>query len=623
MRKIVLFIVALTSVLTLRSQSLLVEDFSNGIPSDWTMFNDENISYNTSYRNAWVLNTQRGNNAPCVASTSWFSSVSQADRWLITPALTIPTANYKLVFEAAALEDAYPDGFEIRISTNGDSLRSNFEDSAVLSVARCSSSWTEYMVDLSSYVGQTIHIAFIQNSLDMNLLMLDNIYVGIPAQNAIALRQLYIPSSAKIDTPVEIRGMIVNRGTANLTGFNVQYTVNGILQGDIHVGNINIPHGGSYTFTCSPNFIAAYMNKYHITVTAYYPNGVDDDPSDNSLATDIVVFDSALLVNRTNLVELMLLDSCGICPTAWQQAEMATTMANGNYIMMAYHGGSGSDALTNESSRILDSLYNSDNHFVPAIAYNRARLSTNFPGPLMGISSTVDQIGELMNRANALPNFVYMQWDNTEYDETSRTFTGSLSGHFTYQAPYANPKLDIYLVEDSVLMPQATSSGWNREYRHAQIVRGIVASYPFPNADSTHTFNYNINYQLPESNRAWRCRLVAVMANNDPADANNNEVSTAVVTDRFPASYIGIDQVGVGTTIDLYPNPASQITNIEANSPIHHLVVLNARGQQVFSTHYIEGNNYQLDVSHYPQGLYLLRVETATGVSLQKLTVVR
>lgn len=622
MRKIILLflLVTLIPLCNINGQTLLSEDFSNGIPSDWTMFGDDNVAYNPSYRQPWVLNTQRGNNAPCAASTSWFNSVNQADRWLITSGMTIPATGYKLIFDVAALEDAYPDGIAVRISTQGNTDRSMFEDTAVFSVARCSSNWTEYTIDLSAYAGKSIHIAFVQQSLDMNLIMIDNIFVGIPAANALSLRQLYIPSSCQLNTPVELRGRVVNTGTANLTSFGVQYTVNGVLRGENYVSNINIPHGGSYTFTCSPNFSSSVMDKYHIVVSVHHPNGTDDDISDNSMEGDIVVFDSALLMPRTNLVELMLLDSCGSCPGAWQQAEMAIERAEGDYLMLAHHGGAGTDALTVEDDTWLDSLYNSPNRFVPAIAYNRARLSPLFPGPWTGVSSTMDELTDMMNSSNALPNFLYMQWNNAVFDETSRTFTGSLSGHFTYRAPYANPKLDIYLVEDSVLMPQATASGWNRSYRHAQVSRGVVSTLPIMGNNS---FQHDVSFQLPATNKAWRCRLVAVVANNDPADANNNEVSTAVATDRFAASYIGIDQTGAAATIDLYPNPAATTATIEANSNIRSLTVMDAMGQRVYSNNNVEGSTIRLDVSRYPQGLYMVRVETTTGVTIHKMTVVR
>ncbi len=128
---------------------------------------------------AWAIFTGSSNVSPigtqCAISQSWFSSGSvAANRWMITPAIELGT-NVYLQWDARAYESAYPDGYEIKLSTTNNNTES-FTATLFSTVSEVGD-WTNHVIDLSEYLDETVYIAFIQNSNDMNIIMIDNIKI--------------------------------------------------------------------------------------------------------------------------------------------------------------------------------------------------------------------------------------------------------------------------------------------------------------------------------------------------------------------------------------------------------------------------------------------------------------
>ena len=71
-------------------------------------------------------------------------------------------------------------------------------------------------------------------------------------------------------------------------------------------------------------------------------------------------------------------------------------------------------------------------------------------------------------------------------------------------------------------------------------------------------------------------------------------------------------------SILLYPNPTNGLLNVSGNGTMH-ITVSNLFGQQVSETS--AENSTILDLSNYGQGIYLVRIESAEGVFMQKVSV--
>ena len=70
--------------------------------------------------------------------------------------------------------------------------------------------------------------------------------------------------------------------------------------------------------------------------------------------------------------------------------------------------------------------------------------------------------------------------------------------------------------------------------------------------------------------------------------------------------------------IDVYPNPTNGLLNIEGQGTMH-ITVSNLLGQKILEIN-AEGNA-SFDLSRYESGMYLVRIETENGVTVQKVNV--
>ncbi len=70
------------------------------------------------------------------------------------------------------------------------------------------------------------------------------------------------------------------------------------------------------------------------------------------------------------------------------------------------------------------------------------------------------------------------------------------------------------------------------------------------------------------------------------------------------------------TSFSLYPNPTSNFINISANKVIDEVSIYSAEGKllQTFN-----GNITQIDISHYPKGVYLLGIQSGKITKTQKV----
>lgn len=162
------------------SQVIFQENFQSGnMPSTFTLINDNNTvnsAIAALFPDAWNVRPEPADTTnKAAASTSWFTTVAPADRWMITPQIT-PTANSVLSWRGKAQDPSYPDGYAVKISTTGKN-KADFTVN-VFSIGAETTTWSNRTFNLASYAGQPIYVAFIQNSTDMFYILIDDITVG-------------------------------------------------------------------------------------------------------------------------------------------------------------------------------------------------------------------------------------------------------------------------------------------------------------------------------------------------------------------------------------------------------------------------------------------------------------
>ena len=70
--------------------------------------------------------------------------------------------------------------------------------------------------------------------------------------------------------------------------------------------------------------------------------------------------------------------------------------------------------------------------------------------------------------------------------------------------------------------------------------------------------------------------------------------------------------------IELYPNPTSNIVNIQSNSKIKSVQVYNMNGQMLMNQT-IQNQNAEINVAGYNSGTYIVKVETDSGIHTHKI----
>ncbi len=163
--------------------TLLSTDFQSGIPLSYTMLdqdaNTEDQSM-TEYLNqaAWISISDPDSATNFVASaTSFFSPIDTADRWLITPSLTLGSFGNKISWKAKSHDPSFPDDYLVLISHTDASVTS-FTDT-IGAIEEENFEWTTRSVDLSQagYDDSTVYIAFVLRTFDGYKLYLDDILI--------------------------------------------------------------------------------------------------------------------------------------------------------------------------------------------------------------------------------------------------------------------------------------------------------------------------------------------------------------------------------------------------------------------------------------------------------------
>ena len=154
----------------------------NGPLSQWTLYNQDNLTPNTAVNfvnGAWVQSLSEFDNNVAL-STSWYTPAGASNDWMVSPAITLPTGSSTLYWQARAYDATYPDSYKVYVSSAGNAI-SNFTTPSVTvgngTSTGESNTWQNKSLDLTSFAGQTIYIAFQNFSNDMFLLEVDNVYV--------------------------------------------------------------------------------------------------------------------------------------------------------------------------------------------------------------------------------------------------------------------------------------------------------------------------------------------------------------------------------------------------------------------------------------------------------------
>ena len=289
MKKLLTLALILTTAIG--QAQIFSEDFNAGIPATFTLTDVDGLTPNNpDFTSAFVAMTGL-TGQDCAASTSWFvPTAGVADDWMVTPAIILPNtaAPISLQFDALGYEPNFQDGVEVYVSTTG-ATPADFTGTALYNSTATgeTTTWTTRSIDLTSYAGQTIYIAFRNNSNDKNILGIDNIVVIELLDDNAELVSANIDNIIAGNRTVDI--IVKNIGGTTINSLNIEWDFNGGAVTSLPINGLNLATGQTHTETINLGPLAI-GGPYAFNSTVTLVNGnTDPDMSNNSIATSYTI----------------------------------------------------------------------------------------------------------------------------------------------------------------------------------------------------------------------------------------------------------------------------------------------------------------------------------------------
>jgi hypothetical protein len=124
------------------------------------------------------------------------------------------------------------------------------------------------------------------------------------------------------------------------------------------------------------------------------------------------------------------------------------------------------------------------------------------------------------------------------------------------------------------------------------------------------------NYTVKE----WKLNDAVVAGNATNTYTLSGLSANATVTVEF-RSTVGVSEIDQNG-VNIYPNPSNGVVNIEMNTPISKVTVVDVKGTVVIES-VLNNNTGTLNTSTLANGIYFLRIVTTSGVITKQIQVVK
>ncbi|MDO4158981.1 MAG: choice-of-anchor J domain-containing protein [Prevotellaceae bacterium] len=232
MKKLILLCTAAIMASAANAQiTYLATDFTDGIPSTFTLHDEDGRTPSTDMQNLgfavgtpWITveEGKEGNRVAC--STSWYKNAGQSDDWMITDAITIDSEKAVLSWRSRASDKDYRDGFTVYVSETGTDVADFDKTTNLYTTSKENYDWTEHTVSLSAYAGKTIYIAFVNDSKDKTCLYVDDLFVGVPSNVGLTTNLKRVINEYG---EITVSGKAMNTGDNEISGFTIGYDIDG------------------------------------------------------------------------------------------------------------------------------------------------------------------------------------------------------------------------------------------------------------------------------------------------------------------------------------------------------------------------------------------------------------
>ena len=271
--------------------------------------------------------------------TSAFTPAGRANAWMVTTPIQIPSTGCSLSWKSESYEPTAPDGLKVFVSTQGGNPETDFTDEPVWQTEAESAGasnnldgeWNEHSLSLDAYAGQTIWIAFVNQTYNGLILCIDDIRVSFDA--AFTVESGLPDMTTEAELPV--RGTLL--AESDISAFTAYFrdatgrTVSATFDG------LSLHDGDAYEFSLPATLPLADEGHYvGYDLWAAVEGTVAVGVSDSTVRTPFVPGKRVVIEEGTGAW-------CGWCPLGILAIENLQAVYPDNFIPIAVHN---DDAMT-------------------------------------------------------------------------------------------------------------------------------------------------------------------------------------------------------------------------------------------------------------------------------------
>lgn len=648
MKKLLLAPALMLAMSSAKAQ-LALENFNGtGLPAGWTTFNDANnpdptlftASGVTALKAAGWIQDNRATGDKMMLTTSIFSPVGISDRWLVSPAFNVTSADMYINWEAVELtrRTGKNDLIEVWVSTTGGATKADFT-TKLTSFAPDVTAWTFGRTSLGAFNGMNIKVAFRNVGNDAGVPGLDNVQTTIIAPFTDLALTSVSPAAgssgtfAAVGAGVPISGNVKNNGTTNITSYTVNYKVGtAAVITETKTPATPIAPLGTASFSFTPTVTAtAATQDVKIWITA----GSDVIYTNDTMKTTVTGYTKKPV--KKMLAEEGTGTWCQWCPRGAIYMDSAYHKYPNNFSFVAVHNSSSdpmqvptydayvSSKVSGYPSLLVDRNLNGD----PSQIFDYyTAAKDNFGLADIAVSKTNTGLAYTF-KATVTPAI------NTSGDYrlalvlTEDRVSGTAAGYAQKNAyagggagPMGNAEFNFATLPSTV--PAATM-------KYDFVARGI---YPSPTGaagslPATMVSGTAYNYTFPAVTipATWNVlkmkAIVMLISNADGKVLNTQNIPLANVS--IAEKFSGVNSV------DVYPNPATSVVNIHFNLAEQQsnftIEIVDMMGKVVktINKKMLAAGTYEIPTStaELASGMYLVKISTDNGSVTERLSVVK
>ncbi len=625
---------------------LALENFdANGgaLPANWALISDGR-TVSSSFTgvaairtalnaNAWTSYQVVGAGNYSMITTSLFTPSGQADRWLITPAFTVTSANTIFKWEDYDLSSG--ERLQVMISPTGDPGKASFNATPVYDAPASPGGLTAHAISLAAYNSQTIRLAFRDNMTNNWGLIVDNVSTAILANTTDASISGVTPDANEptaygtVGKTVNFSGTIKNEGVSTITTYVIKYQVGtGAIQSHTVTGK-NIGPLGTDVFTHSVAFSIPATGNHPVKVWVELPG---DALATNDTA-NTMVFGVSRMPAKKLVVEEGTGTWCGWCTRGIVYMDSLQVLHPNSVSLIAVHNNDPMEVAAYDNwmgtqiggypsvvvdrrvvadpSEIID-IYDEQNGyfaFADVTLGAPTKTATTYDQPVT-IRPAINLSGDyrlVMVLIEDKVTGTTSGYDQVNYYSFQSQNIALSGGGVDYRAaPARIPAADMhynFVARD--ISPTPTGAN------------GVLPATMTAETDYTVTLSGNLNSAWNNPNM----RAIVMLVNNTNGyvlNSNNREVALGVSN-----AQIGLEGFRV------FPNPARELAQVSYNlkqSSSVQLQVVDALGRTVFS----ESRNQtagahvsSINLSSLAAGVYNVIIRTDNGSLTERLSVVK